>query len=52
MVSFRPLTAVVPFTNGLFKAYKWWLLTTNWDDPPSGAKFAIIVGEVGLGYPL
>ena len=28
-----------PFQVALFMAYKWWLLTTNWDDPPSvGAK--------------
>ena len=23
-----PLTGVVPFTNGLFMAYEWWLLAT------------------------
>ena len=36
MVS-KPLSCVVPLPNGLFMAYKWWLLATykSWDDPPS-----------------
>ena len=41
MVIVSPLSRVVgPLPNGLFMAYKWWLLTTgsNWDDPPSGGK--------------
>ena len=28
MVIVSPLSRVVPLTNGLFMAYKWWLLTT------------------------
>ena len=38
MVSFRPLSRVVPLPNGRFMAYKRGLLTTydTWDDPPSG----------------
>ena len=36
MVSVRPLSRVVgPLPNGRFMAYKWGLLTTKWDDPPS-----------------
>ena len=35
MVSFRPLTGFIPLPNGLFMAYKWRLLLSHWDDPPS-----------------
>ncbi len=33
----RKSRVVGPLPNGLFMAYKWWLLPilTNWDDPPS-----------------
>ena len=38
MVSFSPLSRVVPLPNGRFMAYKRGLLSTydTWDDPPSG----------------
>ena len=38
MVSFRPLSRVVPLISGRFMAYKWGILLTtyeSWDDPPS-----------------
>ena len=37
-----PTGVVGPLTNGLFMAYKWWLLLTSWDDPPS---------KVWVGFP-
>ena len=41
MVSFRPLNGVIPHINGLSMAYKWRLLLTNWDDPPSMTVYSI-----------
>ena len=37
MVSFRPISRVVPRPNGLLVGYKWGLLTTHnsWNDSPS-----------------
>ena len=36
MVNKQPLSRVVgPLPNGFFMANKWWLVVTDWDDPPS-----------------
>ncbi len=51
MVSFRPLSRVIPLTNGLCMAYKWGLLTTykSWDDPPSIAPATHLFSATSTG---
>ena len=46
-----PLTGVIPLPNGHSMAYKWGLLRTNWDDPPSMDFFGCLLANGFSSFP-